>query len=298
MLVTKKQNGKCFRNKNCHGFISPKYFHSELVPLFADPDKLFEMKDAHVLRDSKKTKVVFVPIRHKNFTLKLVVKKYNFLNVFYLLKDLFRPSKIFRIWNYAWLMLSNGINTAWPVAVLEKRTLRLRLKSYFVTEAVSDSFYYDVFFKDNFGGNLTGEEIKRKREFIKEFSTFIGKFHKHGFYHGHLSGDNLLVREASDGRPSFTVIDLDRILYKKHLPEHYKIRDLASVGVNLDGLITNTDRLRFFNIYCRYNREFLVNRRESVRQILGAIKAKEIHRQKRLERKSSGRDKHWWRRVF
>jgi tRNA A-37 threonylcarbamoyl transferase component Bud32 len=64
----------------------------------------------------------------------LTIKRYNIKNALHFLKRCFKPSRARRSWQNGNILQLLGINTAKPIALIEKRIGPFQLKSYLITE--------------------------------------------------------------------------------------------------------------------------------------------------------------------
>ena len=101
--------------------------------------------------------------------------------------------------------------------------------------------------------NILTITLIRKRLFTEELARLVRLFHDTGFYHGDLSGRNILVKEgsASGGENwEMFITDLDAVSLWKKLTLKRQLKNLSQIN-DCPDCITNADRMRFFKTYFR-----------------------------------------------
>ena len=70
--------------------------------------------------------------------------------------------------------------------------------------------------------------------------------HEHGFFHGELHAENILVGQNDY---TFYLIDVGRIKFRKRLPEPWKIYDLARFFYSVLDICTNNEMAELIDNY-------------------------------------------------
>jgi len=113
-------------------------------------------------------------------------------------------------------------------------------RSFIITEKIPNSVSLEkklpaVFFRD-------------RKKFIENLAAFVSKFHKTGFRHR----DLYLCHIFCDENGGFTLIDLNRVFRPLIFGGRFLVKDLAQLYYSAPGgIITKSDRLRFYMAYTR-----------------------------------------------
>lgn len=116
----------------------------------------------------------------------LVIKRYNNKSLWHRAKNSFRQSRAARSWRNAHRLLINGIATAKPVALIERRFGPLKLASYFVTEHVDAIPSNTFFFSDQISS-------KEKIEVAHKMVQLLVLLRKLRIAHGDMKATNILI---------------------------------------------------------------------------------------------------------
>lgn len=99
-----------------------------------------------------------------------------------------------------------------------------------------------------------GEALRLRRQLLQALGTFIGRLHATGFIHGNLQPNHILVALQPE-QFRFTLIDNEHMTSKTPVPGRLLVRDLAKLNMLAPGLLSRTDRMRFFRAWRRQMRE-------------------------------------------
>lgn len=165
----------------------------EFMAFLHDPDAVFQHPSAVMLKEGRSATVIKVTLDQKD----LVVKRYNLKNSWHRLRRCLRSTRAALSWRIAQKMDLFGVLTAKPVAMIEKRFLKLRGKSYYVTEYVPGMHVGEYLRQQMHSGAAT--------QMVQDVSTLLKNTAKLGITQGDLKVTNILIDEKS--RP--VLIDLD-----------------------------------------------------------------------------------------
>ncbi len=151
----------------------------------------------------------------RDLTGRLVVKKPLKVHWHKRFLDRNKPSKARRSWEAAAELLRRGIDTAMPVAFVERSGDITLIENYYICEFVEA----DATVREMVSAFASGE-----REFLgvaapeayRQLCRFLLGMHGKGVYFRDLSGGNILIRKRENGEFRFTLIDINRARFFNH----------------------------------------------------------------------------------
>jgi len=180
-------------------------------------------------------------------------------------KHLFRPSRAKRAFNATLMLQKNGFDAPAVTGLLEHCTGPFCTNNLLLTEGIENSKSMQQLLTDFYENSGRDTSID-KRAMLKAFGGIIGQMHAKGIFHGDLRlGNILVVREEQKWR--FYLIDNERTKKFYHLPAWLRLKNLVQINMYGCG-ITNTDLMRFFKAYLKYNPAVANNRRAWAVKIL------------------------------
>ena len=204
-------------------------------------DSIEESKNWVVVRSSSFRKLLKYTHNQESF----YIKQYAVRNGLESVKSLFSSSKAQREWDKGNLLLKNNLLTAEPIAVGEKRCFGMLKESYIISRTIPDS----IPFKERLVNTkqLSAEYRQiNKNTLLRKFVSYIKMIHEHGFSHGELHAENILVGKNDY---TFYLIDVGRIKFRKRLPEPWKIYDLARFFYSILDICTNNEIAELIDNY-------------------------------------------------
>lgn len=100
----------------------------------------------------------------------------------------------------------------------------------------------------------TGEPLRQRRQLLHALGTFIGRVHATGIIHGDLQPGNVLAALQQE-QFRFTLINNERNVRKTPVPGRMLLRDLMQLNMLAPGVLSRTDRMRFFRAWRRQMRD-------------------------------------------
>ena len=166
-----------------------------------------------------------------------------FLNSF---KEHFRRSKGLKSWVAGNGLITRGIPSLKPMALMESRKWLGLRESFFLIEASETGQELDRYILKGF------EDFKEKSLFIKAFAQWLAHFHKMGLFHRDMKTCNIL---ASKSRASwnFHLLDLEDVLLDERMGEIKLFRNFLQLNTSTPKIITKAGRFRFFKEYLSLN---------------------------------------------
>lgn len=92
-----------------------------------------------------------------------------------------------------------------------------------------------------------GERVRR-RKLIRKIAELAAGMHLEKMAHQDFYLVHMFVREKEDD--SVFLIDLQRIIFEQSFSERWRVKDLAQLLFSADKLVSRTDMLYFWKIYC------------------------------------------------
>jgi hypothetical protein len=139
-----------------------------------------------------------------------------------------------------------GVNVPRMVAWGEHKNVLFEKRSFVIIEKVEQGISLEKRLPDFFNEPATPENMKIRRQFIKELALFVRKFHETGFRHRDLYFSHVFWN--TNGK--FCLIDLARAFRPLFFSQRYRIKDLAQLHYSAPGkYFSKTDRLRFLHAY-------------------------------------------------
>jgi heptosyltransferase-2 len=139
-----------------------------------------------------------------------------------------------------------GINTPSAVAWGQQYGMLFEKRSFVIIEKVPDGESLERNLPDFFNGPPTLENLKKRRQFIRQLAAFVKRFHDTGYRHQDLYLSHIF--RTIDGR--FCLIDLARVLKPWLLGVRYLVKDVAQLHYSAPAcFFSNVDRIRFYLAY-------------------------------------------------
>ncbi len=136
-----------------------------------------------------------------------------------------------------------GIGTPKTVSCGEQWGVLFEKRSFIITEEIPDAESLERKLPDCFNEQATGENLKLRRNFIRQLASFIKKFHETNYCHRDLYFSHIFY--GGNGR--FFLIDLARAFRPIVLRRRFQIKDVAQVYYSAPAQhFSKTDRLRFY----------------------------------------------------
>ena len=191
------------------------------------------------------------------------------------LKYLFVPTRSKKEWRMGNKLLSMDINTAIPLATVEKRSWGLLNLDLIATKAISNGRTLSQFCKTHLNGSLSEEKIEEKRNMLNNLATFTREIHKKGVFHNDFTVDNIMIKFDDNNNVSgqpyiFYLIDLHHTKVFRKLSRHRRLYNIAQIFNSLRFLLNKFDKQEFIKHYensipsSKYNINELLYRIDSI----------------------------------
>ncbi len=228
-------------------------------------------EDFKVVIDSNKRLVVTLPDSNK-VDPGIYIKQFRRKTMFNL-KYLVVPTRSKKEWDAGNKLLSMNINTAVPLATVEKRSWGLLNLDLIVTKAIINSRTLLQFCKAQFSSSISEKENIKKTNLLNNLACFIRGIHEKGVFHNDLTSDNIMIKvdnNISEEKYTFFLIDLHHTKTFRKLPTKRRLFNIAQIFNTLKFMLTKFDRQNFLEYYennnpcSRYNFHDLLHHIESI----------------------------------
>jgi tRNA A-37 threonylcarbamoyl transferase component Bud32 len=149
---------------------------------------------AHVVKDGTHRTVYRVELPHRSFYL----KHYRCRRLVQASRHLFRESASRREWRKVRQIHQRHVPTVAPVAVGEVRQHGLVRDSYFVSEAIPDSYPLKDFLREVLPNLPAEDRAGIRRRVVSQAARLCAQTHRSGIWHNDFHPGNLLVRLRDD----------------------------------------------------------------------------------------------------
>lgn len=191
-------------------------------------------------------------------------------------------------WEVIQAFRRSGIPTLTPVAAGEKISF-LKQESFLITEELQGFGSLETYIKTRFQPPLTHERISEKRDVIREVARIAAKMHESGFNHRDFYCCHIFIRNGEDGRRRWSVLDLQRVDYRRWFRKRWIVKDLAALNYSAAApVITRTDRLRFLKVYMAERFENSRRKRFLITRVVRKTGSIKRHDRKLRIRKEAG----------
>ena len=231
----RKEHRKVFRESRdtvCHKSFSRfvlcnrEYYSFEMADFLKNPDAVFDSADGHFLKKGSKSTVLKTKICDED----LVVKRDKFKGFWHRFRRFFMASRASHSWRNAHRLITLGIETPRPVALLEKRFGPFRSTAYYICEYVEGPTIVE-FFKD--------VDLNQNLEVVDRIVEVFKKMESSQISHGDMKATNIIIDNKSP-----VLIDLDAM--RKHISKtrflHFQREDKTRFLKNLSA-IPEVDKL-------------------------------------------------------
>lgn len=206
-------------------------------------------RNQSIIKNGPKSTVYLLPVVFEGKERTLCLKTYLVKGWLNSLKQICRPSRAMGSLRAAETLRREGIKTAAPLAVVDKKRGFLPMEAMLVMENISEFPGLPEYIEEHFPPSPSKKQIEDKRTFIKLFAFFLKNLHDKGIYQNDFKTTNIFVEEPVLAKESFWLIDLDQVFFSKKVSWRRKIKNLCQINTSIPWQITLTDRLRFFHWY-------------------------------------------------
>ena len=227
----------------------PEVSAADWQKALADPAELFRPSPAaQLLKDGHSSRVLRRLLDLGQAQVEVFCKLSRRRNLLRKAIGLFRRSRPSRNWQIGWDLLAQGIPTALPLVILEKRILGLRFVAGIITYSLLPGKTLEQFVRRD----ASSLSMALSCRLTSQLAGLVRRLHEFDFFHRDLKGMNIFVHSDHSLVPSFYLLDLDGC---RHDGRGYRkrVKSLARLArVSLAwSVVRRTLRLRFLKAYLR-----------------------------------------------
>ncbi len=165
--------------------------------------KKIEADQLPVIKRSRSGDVLSGEVTLGGEVLSVIIKRPRRRYWYRYLNEIGRGSRAYRAWRKAWSMIIRGIPTAWPVLMMEKRTLGYVVDSILISEKIpGDTLAHE---------NLDAIEPRARDLLFRRTGHILRAIEKFGFSHFDAKASNFIVLHDERRGPMPILIDVDGI---------------------------------------------------------------------------------------
>jgi heptose I phosphotransferase len=141
-----------------------------------------------------------------------------------------------------------GIRTMKPVGFGELPGKFWEGPSFIITEEVPQAIKLEWYLVEK--AEKVQKDLVFRRKLIEELARITRQMHEHNIHHQDFYLGHILISWPDKDTFMLHLIDLQRAHQREHLKDRWRIKDLSQINYSTPlGLLTRTDRLRFFKQY-------------------------------------------------
>jgi len=169
----------------------------------------------------------------------------------------FRKSKAHRSFEYAEILIKNGINTPKPIAYFEFSNFNFLSKSFYI----SNQLDYDITYREL----VNNKDYPNFDIILREFTRFTFDLHEKGInFLDHSPGNTLIKRNESTKKYDFYLVDLNRMKFhqmsfKDRMKNFSKLtprKEMVEVMANEYAKLFGESEKKIFNQMWLFTEEF------------------------------------------
>ncbi len=213
-----------------------------------DIEGLLRKSEVQIIDDVDKSVVSSIVLERPHGQERIAIKRYDKPTLKRKLKDIFRSSKAVREWKVGNWLMEREIPAATPLAVAERRRLRILEDSFLICREIEGAnklrdYIYAL------KPPISAEARKEKREIMCSLARKLREVHDKGFFHGDLNTSHIMMQSGESRELVFYFVDFESSRLRRKLSLKYRIKDLARLNESMPPLVSRTDRFRFFQVY-------------------------------------------------
>jgi tRNA A-37 threonylcarbamoyl transferase component Bud32 len=222
--------------------------------------ELLEGDGVEIIKDSPSGRVVRRRLKVGEVELDVHIKRPRRKRTWKIIFDCLRASRPLRAFRIGHQMMTRGVDTALPLAAIEKRTGPFLTDSILITETVAASHLNQFLHTrlTHVADPQLAELSEDKQESIarnvlSSLGHMVRRLHDNNLVHRDLKSGNILVHWTLEDGPNVVLIDLDGLKRVAHISMRQRFQGLMRLNVSLLECtsVSHTGRLRMLLGYLR-----------------------------------------------
>ena len=222
--------------------------------------ELLEGDDIELVKQSPSGRVVRRKLKVGDVELDVYVKRPRRKRAWKIILDCLRPSRPLRAFRLGHQIMTRGVETAMPLAAIEKRIGPFLTDSILITETLQAS-HLDQFLHvrlahvadPQIAGMDEAEQETVARSVLSSLGRMVRRLHDNNLVHRDLKSGNILVHWTPVDPPSVILIDLDGLKHVSRISMRQRFQGLMRLNVSLLACtsVSHAGRLRMLLGYLR-----------------------------------------------
>jgi tRNA A-37 threonylcarbamoyl transferase component Bud32 len=210
----------------------------ELKAALREHEEARALRDARLVKESRKSWVTIVPCSDRRYSKRLVVKEPRLRVSFKGRRGTVNILRMKRAWVAANAFTVRGFSVPQHLALVEKRLLGIPCRAWLVSRYLDNALDLDRFLESR-------PDVPS--QFLDQLAGTISRLFRSGIYHNDLSGKNILIRERAGDQWEFYFLDLESVTLWRRLTARRKCNNIAQIDRSLKAWCDRPQRERFLN---------------------------------------------------
>jgi len=223
--------------------------------------RLLEGDGVEIIKDSPSGQVVRRRLKIGEIELDVHIKRPRRKRPWKIVLDCLRPSRSLRAFRIGHQLMTRGVNTALPLAAVERRIGPFLTDSILITETVPASHLNQFLHvrlahvaDPQLAGLSQAKQESIARNVLSSLGHMVRRLHDNNLVHRDLKSGNILVHWTLADGPRVVLIDLDGIKRVAHISMRQRFQGLMRLNVSLLECtsVSHAGRLRMLLGYLRH----------------------------------------------
>jgi len=210
----------------------------ELQAALREHEEARTLRDARLVKESRKSWVTVVPCSARRYSEKLVVKEPRLRVSFKGRRGTVNILRMRRAWIAANAFTVRGFSVPQHLALVEKRFLGIPRRAWLVSRYLQNAPDLDRYLESH---------PDLPSGFLNQLAGTVSKLFRSGIYHNDLSGKNILIIERPKDQWEFHFLDLESVTLWRRLTARRKSNNIAQIDRSLRAWCSPQQREYFFS---------------------------------------------------
>ena len=192
----------------------------ELLPVLRRHEEAKLLRDARLVKESRKSWVTAVQGSGVRYSPRLVVKEPRLALPVKGRRNTVNVMRMRRAWLAAHAFTVRGLLAPQHLALVEKRTLGVPRRAWLISRCLENS--------QDLNHHLEAYP-NAPPEFFNQLTEAVSRLFGYGIYHGDLSGKNILIQQTGQARWQFYFLDLESVVLWRKLTARRQRKNLGQL---------------------------------------------------------------------